>query len=377
MVTWLAMALLKPFRALRYDVGRAGTLDDVVSPPHDIITPEQRERLLAASPYNAVRLVHPREPNEAARALAEWTDQGILVREEDPAVWVLEEHFVGPDGVPRRRRGLVARARLEPYSAGRVLPHERTFSPQKEARLPLLRATRVKLSPIFLLHGGDGPPGVEGEPDLAATLEGVTSRLWRITQPELVEEALAAVGGRLLIADGHHRYETALRFHEEEGSAETAHVLAGLVALADPGLCIFATHRLVGGAVPELDGLFRLTSVSGGVAEALAALDRVPRDRPAFVLLGPDKTVLAEADGSGFDTTLVDGLMLEDVRYTPSAADAERAVASGEAAAALLVRAPTVEQVEAVALAGERLPEKSTYFYPKLASGLLFSPFDE
>jgi uncharacterized protein (DUF1015 family) len=371
------MALLKPFRALRYDVGRAGPLDDLVSPPHDVISPEQRERLLAASPYNAVRLVHPRAPDEAAGALAEWIAEGILVREDEPAVWMLEEDFVGPDGAPRRRRGLVARARLEPYSSGRVLPHERTFSPQKEARLPLLRATRTKLSPVFLLHGGGRPPEVEGEPDLVATLEGVTSRVWRIRSPEPVREALATVGGRLLIADGHHRYETARRFHEEEKSEETAYVLASLVARSDPGLCIFATHRLVGGAVPELDGLFRLTNVSGGASEALAALEGVPRDRPAFVLLSQDKAVLAEADGSGFDTALVDRLPLEDVRYTPSAADAERAVASGEAAAALLVRAPTVEQVEAAAVAGERLPEKSTYFYPKLASGLLFSPFDE
>jgi hypothetical protein len=149
------------------------------------------------------------------------------------------------------------------------------------------------------------------------------------------------------------------------------------VSHADPGLTIFPTHRLVIGAVPELDGRFRLTSVEGNAEAALAALSRVSRERSAFVLLQPGEAVLAEADASGLDTALVDGLGLHEVRFTPSAEDAERAVRSGEASAALLVRAPTVEQVEAFALAGERMPEKSTYFFPKLASGLLFSPLDE
>ena len=152
------MALLKPFRALRYDVRAAGPLERLVAPPHDVIAPDEHERLLAASPYNVVRLIRPDDPADAARALADWRRSGRLVRDDRRAVWLLEEEFVGPDGVARTRRGLVARVRLEPYAAGVVRPHERTFARSKASRLELLRATRTKLSPILMLHDGR-PPG--------------------------------------------------------------------------------------------------------------------------------------------------------------------------------------------------------------------------
>ncbi|MGI8606694.1 MAG: DUF1015 family protein [Gaiellaceae bacterium] len=373
------MSLLQPFRALRYDPESAGSLDRLVAPPYDVVTPELRAELLAESPYNAVRLVRPDAPEEAARELAAWRSEGVLVREEKPAAWVLEETFVGPDGVERTRLGLVARIRLEPYAAGRILPHERTFPGPKEARLRLLRATRTKLSPILLLHEGESLAVPDRPPDLEAVFGGARSRLWRVGDRQLFD----AVRGHVVIADGHHRYETALRFHEEDGSAETSHVLAVLVARDDPGLVIFPTHRLVRGAVPELNGSFRLTEVPGGAPEALQRLDELARDHPAFALLRPGRTVLAESEphGSGplaaLDTTALDGLSLDRLDFTASAAEAERAISEGRAEAAFLVRPPTVEQVEAVALAGETMPEKSTYFFPKLTSGLLFSPFDE
>ena len=374
---------LKAFRALRYDTGRAGPLERLVAPPHDVIARDERTRLAAASPYNVVRLIRPGSPAEAARTLAGWRADGILVREERPAVWVLEETFVGPDDGGRTRLGLVARIRLEPYGAGAVLPHERTLAGQKAARLELLRAVRTKLSPVLLLHEGGSPRApVERAPDLEVTFEGVRSRLWRIDDPAAIESALAAVRGRVIIADGHHRYETALRFHEDEGTEETAYVYAALVARSDPGLVIFPTHRLALSSVPELNGRFRLTELDGDAAEALARLADVPRDRPAFVLLWPDSAVLAEAEPrpepvAVLDTAVLDELPLSDVRFTASADEAERAVRDGRAAAAFLVRAPTMEQVAAVALAGAKMPEKSTYFFPKLTSGLLFSPFDE
>ncbi|HYM63305.1 MAG TPA: DUF1015 domain-containing protein [Gaiellaceae bacterium] len=373
------MSLLKPFRALRYDPESAGSLDRLVAPPHDVVTPEVHQELLDASPYNAVRLVKPEAPEEAARDLVEWRQEGVLVREEQLAAWILEEVFVGPDGVERTRRGLVARIRLLPYSDGRVLPHERTFSGQKEARLPLLQATHTKLSPILLLHAGEEPVAPSGPPELEAVYGGTTSRLWRANGASVLD----AVRGPIVIADGHHRYETALRFHEEAGTPETAHVLAVLVTRDDPGLVIFPTHRIARGAVPELNGSFRLTELSGGASDAIDQLGRLPRDHPAFVLLRPGRTVLVESDptGSGplavLDTTVVDRLAPPDLAFTASAEEAERAVAAGGAQAAFLVRAPTMEQVEAVALAGETMPQKSTYFFPKLTSGLLFSPFDE
>ena len=375
MVSWPAVPLLKPFRALRYDVGAAGSLDDLVAPPYDVVTAEAQARLEARSPWNVVRLVRPERPADAARALADWVERGILVREERQALWLLAEEFTGPDGVLRTRRGIVGRVRLEPYRAGSVLPHEQTFAPAKEARLELLRALRTKPSAILLLHHGSAP-APEGQPDLVAELDGVVSRLWRVEEPAAIEALAGAVREPLLVADGHHRYETALRYHAEEGSEETAYVLAVLVGKDDEGLEIFPTHRLTGGAVPELDGDVRRTALADP-EEAQAALGSAPRDRAAFALLRPEGAVLIEAAEPGLDTAFVDALPLEDVRYTPSVAEARAAVESGEATAAFLVRPPTVEQVEAFARAGERMPPKSTYFYPKLTSGLLLSPFDE
>ena len=377
MVTCRVVPHLKPFRALRYDPGTVGPLDAVVSPPHDVVTPDRREALVTASPYNAVRLLNPESPAEAARLIGAWQDEGVLVRETEPAVWILEETFPGLDGGTRTRRGLVARVELLPYSSGQVLPHERTFERQKDARLELLRAVRMKLSPVFLVHEGASPAIPERAPDMEATLDGVTSRVWRIAGDDAIAEALGRVDGRLLIADGHHRYETALAYHEEQGTEESGYVLSTLVSRDDDGLEILPTHRLVSGEPPELDGSFRLTDIEPSAEAGTAALAGLDRDHPAFVLLRRDSAQLAESEGAELDTAVIDRLPLEDVRYTPSAVAAEEAVRGGRADAAFLVRAPTLDQVSAVARAGELLPEKTTYFFPKLTSGLVFSPFDE
>ncbi len=376
------MASLKPFRALRYDSATAGPLERLVAPPHDVVGAELRGRLRAASPYNAIRLTRPEDAAEAGRLFRAWQDEGVLVREAEPALWILEESFTGPDGQARARRSLVGRVRVTPYGDGDVYPHERTFTGQKEARLELLRAVRAKLSPILLLHSGASPDVPDREPDVEAELGGVRSRLWRIDDPEAIAGATALVEGPLVIADGHHRYETALRFHEEEGTEESAYVLAALSARDDPGLVIFPTHRLAEAPLPELNGRYRVTPLDRGAAHALARLEELPRDRPAFVVLRRDGAELVEAKlepgaAGMLDTAALAGLALERVRFTPSVEEAERAVSSGAAEAAYLVRAPTVEQVEAVALAAETMPEKSTYFFPKLTSGLLFAPYDE
>ena len=377
MVTCRVVPHLKPFRALRYDPGTVGPLDAVVSPPHDVVTPDRREALVTASPYNAVRLLNPESPEEAARLIGAWRDEGVLVRETEPAVWILEETFPGLDGGTRTRRGLVARVELLPYSSGQVLPHERTFERQKDARLELLRAVRMKLSPVFLVHEGASPTIPERAPDMEATLDGVTSRVWRIAGDDAIAEALGRVDGRLLIADGHHRYETALAYHEEQGTEESGYVLSTLVSHDDDGLEILPTHRLVSGEPPELESSFRLTDIEQSAEAGTAALAGLDRDHPAFVLLRRDSAQLAESEGAELDTAVIDRLPLEDVRYTPSAVAAEEAVRGGRADAAFLVRAPTLDQVSAVARAGELLPEKTTYFFPKLTSGLVFSPFDE
>ncbi len=383
MVSSPEMPLLKPFRALRYSVDAEGSLDHLVAPPWDVIPPDLLERLVRESPYNVIRLIRPIEAGVAGRRLAEWIADGVLVREERPAVWRIDEEYVGPDGARRTRRGLVARMKLVPYDRGIVLPHERIFAGPAETRLALLRATRTKLSPVLMLHDGEPAAVLERPPDLEARLDETVTRLWRIDDPETIEGALATVAGPLVIADGHHRYEAALRFHAEEGTPETGYVMAVLVSRDDPGLEIFPTHRLAEGAVPPLNGEFRLVALDGGAEAAFARLAGASREHPAFVLLSRDAITMAELVESPddplerLDVSALERLGLEQVTFTPSIAEAAAAVESGRASAAFLVRAPTVREIEDIARAGRTMPEKSTYFYPKLLTGLLFSPFDE
>ena len=217
------MAVVKPFRALRYDEAEAGSLEDLVAPPYDVISPEQRAELAARSPHNVVHLTLPDAEEEAARQLDAWRASGVLV-EEPPAVWALEQEYVGPDAVARTRFGIVASLKVEPYATGTVLPHERTHVSPKEGRLRLLRATRTQLEPIFLLYDAVAPvERPEREPDLE--VEG--AKLWRVDDPTVVR---AFDDKQLLIADGHHRYETALAFHEEEGTPASAQMLVVLVS---------------------------------------------------------------------------------------------------------------------------------------------------
>src|SRR6185295_18929962 len=176
------MAVVKPFRALRYDQALAGPLEDLVAPPYDVISDDLRAELLERSPYNVVHLTLPESEEDAARDLEDWRTSGVLV-EELPAVWALEQDYVGPDGIARKRFGLVASLKVEPYTTGTVLPHERTHAGPKEARLRLLRATRVQLEPIFLLY--DGPAPVE-RPEREPDLEVEGAQLWRIDDPMLV-----------------------------------------------------------------------------------------------------------------------------------------------------------------------------------------------
>jgi uncharacterized protein (DUF1015 family) len=340
------MAVVKPFRALRYDETVAGPLENLVAPPYDVISDELRAELQARSPYNVVHLTLPDSEAEAARDLEDWRSSGVLV-EEPPAVWALEQDYVGPDGVARRRFGLVASLKVEPYSTGTVLPHERTHAGPKEERLRLLRATRVQLEPIFLLYDGPAPVGrPEREPDLE--VEG--AKLWRIDDPMLVRYF---DDKQLLIADGHHRYETAVAFSEEEGLPASAQMPVVLVSTEDPGLEIFPTHRLF--AEPK-----HLESETNGGAE----VTELTRDG-SRVVHGPAGIL---------DVQFVDTLGHDGISYTADPEEAERRVRDGEAAVAYLLRPTRIEDVFAYARRGEVLPQKTTYFFPKLISGLLFHP---
>jgi uncharacterized protein (DUF1015 family) len=356
MVRSRPVAVVKPFRALRYDESMAGPLESLVAPPFDVISAEQRQEYLARSPHNVVHLTLPDSEDEAGRLYRSWQAGGILAPEGE-GFWALTQDYVGPDGVARTRTGLVASLQVEPYEHGVVLPHERTHRGPKEGRLRLLRAVRAQLEPIFLLYDGPSIEIPRGEPDLE--VEG--ARLWPISEvPDFSET-------QLLIADGHHRYETALAFHEEEGTPESGFMMVVLVSSRDPGLMIFPTHRVVehlpnGRADAAVDPV-----------EALGSLERQPRDRPAVVLYRPGGASVQLGE-DGLDAAFVEQFRPEGVTYTPRAEEAIAAVDSGTAEAAFLMRAPTVEQVAAVAAAGKTMPQKSTYFYPKLLSGLLFHP---
>ncbi len=350
------MATIRPFRALRFDEDRAGPLAEVVAPPYDVISAEQRADYLARNPHNIVHLTLPDDEGQAARDLAEWRSAGVLVEDEEPACWWLSQEYVGPDGVARTREGFVAALRAEPYENRVILPHERTHAGPKEGRLRLLKATRTQLEPIFVLWDGTIEVDGLGEPDIVAEEGGVTARLWRLDREfgdALTEELNDA---QLLIADGHHRYETTLAFHEEEGTDESAWLLAVIVPTDQEGLTIFPTHRVA----ESVNG------VSG------TPIEKPGDELPGLVLYRNGRYELLE--GNDLDVQVVDRLAPQGVTYTPHAADAVAAVDRGDAEAAFLLRPTRIEDVWEIAGRGDVMPQKSTFFYPKLTSGLLLLP---
>ena len=340
------MPTIRPVRALRYDPAITGPLEQLVAPPYDVISDTARLEYRNRSPYNVVHLTLPDSPESAAEALAEWQSDGVLADAGEQYWWGAQD-YVGPDGVARTREGVAASVPVTPYEAGEVLPHERTHAGPKEGRLRLLRATRTQLEPIFLLYEADPileRPG--GPPELDVEESSVRTRLWPVEGGELTLDT------PLLIADGHHRYETAVAYRAENPAA--THTFGVLVSAREPGLEIFPTHRLVQelGDVPGVE----VAAPGGGVT--------LYRDGRYLRVTGDDD----------FGPRVVESFDPVGVSYTPSAAEAIAAVDSGEAAAAFLLEPVTVEQVARFAHAGETMPQKSTFFYPKLTSGLLFDP---
>jgi uncharacterized protein (DUF1015 family) len=337
---------VRPFPPLRYDSTVAGPLELLVAPPFDVISPEERRGYLDKSPYNVVHLTLPDSEEQAGRDLADWRAEGVLVS-DDERFWFLAQDYTGPDGIARTREGFAASVPVTPYEEGEVLPHERTHAGPKEGRLRLLRATQTQLEPIFLLY--DAPAVFErpaGEPAMDVTDGGVRTRVWPLDAEELRIET------PFLIADGHHRYETAVAYRREQPSA--THTFAVLVSSRAPGLEIFPTHRVVRrvGEVPgeEVDG------PTGGVT------------------LYEDGRFRRVQSDDDFGPRVVEALAPEGVTYTARAEEAIAAVDRGDAQAAFLLEPVTVEQVARFARTGGTMPQKSTFFYPKLTSGLLFHP---
>jgi uncharacterized protein (DUF1015 family) len=413
------VADVRPLNALHYVPDAVGSIADVVAPPYDVIDEEQRAALLARSPFNVVEIDLPRgeRPYEkAAETLEAWTMEGILAADHGPALWALAQDFTAPDGSRRTRHGILARVRVEEYGPGRVRPHERTQPGPKQDRLELTRATRHNLSPIFALSSTDGWPQVAphttAQPWAEVTDDdGTVHRVWRVADPS-VHEAVAAelAPAELLIADGHHRYETARAYMEEiGGEGPHCYTLACLTGLADPGLTVFPTHRLLTSLTDDQrvalrDAIQRdweIAEVGAGELQPEAASDGTIRvgyldahhQRPLMLTL--KGAAIADAALPGMpepyrrlDTAVLEALVLkgalgmteDDISHLHGldyARDTEQArsrVESGDVEAAFFMSPTPVERVRDVAAAGVNMPPKSTYFFPKVLTGMLFNP---
>ncbi len=430
------MAEILPLTALHYDPAVAGPLDAVVSPPYDVIDHDQRAELAARSPYNVVHVdlpdADPARPGEdqyahAARLLDAWTQDGALTRDDVPAIWPLEQDYTGPDGRRRTRRGFLCRVRVEAYGDGRIRPHERTHPGPKEDRLRLTRAAKANLSPIFSLYSDPGntawsalQPHVRTAAPFGETTDddGTVNRLWRVTEPNAIETVVEAVAeAELLIADGHHRYETARAYAEEVGG-EGPHrwVLMCLVALEDPGLTVFPTHRLVAGLESDpdrQDALDQTIREQFDVAELPDRGSLVPEPRR-----GDDRVQIGYIDAYGnvpymlslkdesiadellagrseayrhLDTAVLEAVILkhalgmsdaeidhrDGLDYARSFEEALELLQAGEFDAGFFMAPLPVEQVQEIAEEGESMPPKSTFFFPKVPTGLLFNPLSE
>jgi uncharacterized protein (DUF1015 family) len=413
------MADVQPLRALHYDLARVGSLADVAAPPYDVIDPRQRAGLAARSPYNVVRVDLPEgEPDpyvEAARTFESWREEGAIVRDDEPAVWTLIQDYTGPDGRKLTRHGVFARVRVEDYGPGRIRPHERTHPGPKEDRLRLTRATKANLSPIFSLY--DDPSGATATVLEAATPfgeltddDGTVNRLARVSDPEAIAAFQQALRpAELLIADGHHRYETARVYADEiGGEGEHRYVLMCLVALQDEGLTVFPTHRLIKDTTPQTQETLGATLRDLFTVEEIDQAQLRPPDgdgpltmgyidsffKRAFRLTLKDQAIADRALEDmpdayrRLDTAVLEALVLEGplglteddiahlrgLGYSRTDDEALQLVLSGEYDAAFLLRSTPVAQVRDVAAAGVNMPPKSTYFFPKVPTGLLFNP---
>jgi uncharacterized protein (DUF1015 family) len=424
------MADVQPLRALHYDPSVVGPLAGVVAPPYDVIDASQRAALIARSPFNVAAVDLPRgepDPYAAARELFEsWQLQGALVRDGETALWAHTQDYSGPDGKRRTRRGFFCRVRIEGYGPGRVRPHERTHPGPKEDRLRLTRATRANISPIFSLYSDPAnaawtalEPATAQQPwGEVSDADGTVHRLWRVSDRQAIAAVQAATrDSELLIADGHHRYETMQAYAEEVGGAtgsaaqgEHRYILMCLVALEDPGLTVFPTHRLVRGLDGErrraleatLARDFDISEVPGEELAPPPLQDATPLqlgyvtagDEQAYRLTLKDQAIADEALGEHseayrhLDTGVLETLLLKGALglsddaishfnglfYARDTAEAVAMVRSGEYDAAFLMRPTPIAQVREIAAEGENMPPKSTYFFPKLLTGLLFNP---
>jgi len=400
------MATIRAFRALRY----ARLIPEVVAPPYDVIDTSQRAQLANLSPYNIVHLTLPQNGEtryqRAQQLLEHWLADGVLRPDAEPAIYRYTQQFVDPlSGATRTRTGYFVLLHTEPYERGTVLPHEHTFPGVKEDRFRLLEATRTHLEAIFGLYEPtaslqEAISNAFWEPiahlEGAELPEGHLHRLERLTDAVAlarIEQAFESC--RIWIADGHHRYETALRFGQQYGSELSAERFLPilLVPLDDPGLVILPTHRILQQPLPGTPAEWRKRlepdfSMEPASPDTLAEQVFASRGEAVGLFLRegawlirlrkwestpavPD--ALMRLDAWWLHEQLLPALGVQNpaIRYTRSAQEAMEAVQQGEGAAAFLLNPPQISTLQQVALTGGRMPHKSTYFYPKVLSGLI------
>jgi len=417
------VAIINPIRGIRYNSEKVGALETVVAPPYDVITPEGRAHLLSKNLFNVVRIDLPIGDGDAKYRYAgslwrRWRESGVLVRDPAPALYFLEERYVTPSGKPAVRRGFIGALVLEEIGKGSVLPHERTFAGPKADRLRLMEETLANLSPVFLLYrdptdelGGTYARVASAPPDAEAQTAGGTSRMWRVTDTGDIRRVAEVVRRYpLIIADGHHRYETAIRFRDQQramgirGAAES--LMVYLCSSDDPNLTILPPHRVVtfppsfdvGGFLSRLDEYFAVTRI-GATSPNLAGLLKVDtaesykigmwvKNHGVFLLgLRSWERVAEWIDPQRspawrkLDVSLLHEVILQriagvsendvNIRYTVDPEDGCSAVVSGSADIFFLIRAPSAAQIAAVAEAGDVMPHKSTYFSPKPLTGMV------
>lgn len=442
------MAELIPFRGIRYEASRGRALGQLLAPPYDLVSLEQRDELLRRSPSNIAHVAMGEErpgdgplANKYTRAgerWAEWQAQAIVRRDPAPAFYPLEQTFWAPDGRSMRRRGFMAAVRMHDFSEGIIVPHEKTLTAPKADRLELLRAVKANLSPIFGLYREEAgataaalalptaqDPVAETDSD-----DGVHHRLWRADQPEAIAALRTLLDGkRVFIADGHHRYASALAYQRQLEAQDPSlppdgahrYILMFLCPMTDPGLILFPTHRLVYGLedfsaarlaaaleryftvelLPEdlrrpAGRAWAISKMAEHYGKSTALLMVTAEDQRARVITLRDDADLEEAELPSnptlraLDVTVLHSLVLqhllglspraqeeqEHLTFVRDAGEAVNRVLSGEHQVGFLINPTPMWQVEAVGDAGETMPQKSTYFYPRLQSGLVMRDVD-
>ncbi len=418
------MAEIRPFRAIRYDPALLDSMEQVIAPPYDVLDTDDQDNLYNLSPYNVIRLEYGKTYHDddidhnrysrAAQTLSRWLDEGILHHEKQKLLYLYEQSFkYGASNYCRR--GVVAALKVEPYSCRQVLPHEQTFSAPKADRLELLKKTRTNISPIFTLFPDPDTriSNLFEEISRSAPLftakeqSGQVHRIHKIDNPRLQDQIVRYIKPQaLLIADGHHRYETALQYRELYGGPAADYVLAILVSTKDPGLLMLPTHRLIQNltepAYAELLAIckdnFELVTMSSSVSlveqDFQAEWSRLTDDERAFAIITPEfKALLVPKPGrqERCGVELLHALIIDPFLARPVRTGAESCslsfpheletirlamLGSTRASVAFILNPLPVDLVYRLAVQGTVMPQKTTYFYPKMPGGLLLRNLD-